>query len=302
MAIRNDNLSGTDFQDTGVTALDGAIDDSVTTIPVDSTATFKAEGFIRIGSEIIRYTDKSATEFQNCTRGFGNTVADSHSDNADVFEREVLLSGDLNDTFDALANKVNTLTTFWLNDDLYDVYDDFESYSVGAFTTNAKWVVTTNTVSGGSASATINSSTNAGGTGKELALNMTGSNNISNNQTVTIAFADFPLNQHVFMRLWSSYSKSTSGGTVTFRFKINSTNYTINTYTANGTTATPLSLLLIAKGSGVYDVYSTCSKLIASDVDLTSATVAIELYAFESTTNAKNVYVDDVRVSKGTVN
>ena len=54
---------------------------------------------------------------------------------------ETLYSADLNDTFDAAFEKIQTISNFWLNSDLYSVYDDMESYSIGAFTTNAKWSV-----------------------------------------------------------------------------------------------------------------------------------------------------------------
>ena len=41
--------------------------------------------------------------------------------------QERLKAEDLNDTFDAMASKVNTLSAFWLNSDLYDVYDNFNT-------------------------------------------------------------------------------------------------------------------------------------------------------------------------------
>jgi hypothetical protein len=42
--------------------------------------------------------------------------------------QERIKAEDLNDTFNAMASKVNTLSAFWLNSELYDVYDDFESF------------------------------------------------------------------------------------------------------------------------------------------------------------------------------
>jgi hypothetical protein len=64
--------------------LDGAINNSVTTITVDSTTSFPATGRIDIDTELITYTGKTATTFTGCTRGANGSTAASHSDNAIV--------------------------------------------------------------------------------------------------------------------------------------------------------------------------------------------------------------------------
>lgn len=66
------------------TLLDGAIDDVVTTIDVDSTTGFMSAGTILIGTEEITYTGVTATSFTGCTRGANSTSAASHSDDATV--------------------------------------------------------------------------------------------------------------------------------------------------------------------------------------------------------------------------
>lgn len=66
------------------TKLNGSLTSVATTITVDSTANFASSGFIIIGSEIITYTGKTATDFTGCTRGAHGTSAAAHSDNADV--------------------------------------------------------------------------------------------------------------------------------------------------------------------------------------------------------------------------
>jgi hypothetical protein len=66
------------------TLLNGAIDDSVTTITVDATSSFPSSGVIDIDSELITYTGKTATDFTGCVRGAKGTTAASHSDNAVV--------------------------------------------------------------------------------------------------------------------------------------------------------------------------------------------------------------------------
>ena len=60
------------------------INDSVTTITVDSTLGFPQEGKIKIGSEIISYTEKTPTVFGGCGRGANSTSAASHLDDAVV--------------------------------------------------------------------------------------------------------------------------------------------------------------------------------------------------------------------------
>jgi hypothetical protein len=66
---------GAFFQD-GVTTLSANINNSVTTIPVVSTANFITPGAILIGSEVISYTGKTPTSFTGCTRGqYGSSNA-----------------------------------------------------------------------------------------------------------------------------------------------------------------------------------------------------------------------------------
>lgn len=67
-----------------LTLLDGAINDSVTTITVDSTEDFPSAGTMNIGSEKISYTGVTSTTFTGCTRGASGTTAASHSDNVEV--------------------------------------------------------------------------------------------------------------------------------------------------------------------------------------------------------------------------
>lgn len=67
-----------------LTLLDGGINDSVTTITVDSTEDFPSAGTINIGSEKITYTGVTSTTFTGCGRGADSTSAASHSDNAEV--------------------------------------------------------------------------------------------------------------------------------------------------------------------------------------------------------------------------
>ncbi len=72
---------------TATNQLNGSINNSVTTITVDSTTAFTAAGNILIDSENISYTSKNSTQFLGCTRGLSGTgsgAAASHADNAIV--------------------------------------------------------------------------------------------------------------------------------------------------------------------------------------------------------------------------
>jgi hypothetical protein len=75
---------------TSSSTLNGAINSSVTTITVASTATFTASGAIWIDGEYITYTSKttapSAEEFLGCVRGSDGTTAASHSSGALVVQ------------------------------------------------------------------------------------------------------------------------------------------------------------------------------------------------------------------------
>jgi len=74
---------------TATNQLNGAINNAVTTITVDSTTTFSAAGNILIDSENISYTSKNSTQFLGCTRGLSGTgsgAAASHADNATVVQ------------------------------------------------------------------------------------------------------------------------------------------------------------------------------------------------------------------------
>lgn len=75
--------------DDEVTALNGAINDTVTTITVDSTASLNDAGSIYIDDEKISYTGKTSTTFTGCTRGIDGTSAAAHEDNS-VVDGEII--------------------------------------------------------------------------------------------------------------------------------------------------------------------------------------------------------------------
>lgn len=63
-----------------VTELTADINETDTTITVDSTDIFLSSDYIVIEDEEIAYTGKTDTTFTGCTRGYGGTEAAAHSD------------------------------------------------------------------------------------------------------------------------------------------------------------------------------------------------------------------------------
>jgi hypothetical protein len=64
---------------TAMTTLNGALNNSATTITVVSTTGFAASGAIGINGEYITYSGKTATTFTGCTRGVGSTAVAHNS-------------------------------------------------------------------------------------------------------------------------------------------------------------------------------------------------------------------------------
>jgi len=69
--------------------LNGSLNDSATTITVDSTTGFDSAGTIYIENEQVTYTGTSSTTFTGCTRGANSTTAASHSDDVQVAQFDV---------------------------------------------------------------------------------------------------------------------------------------------------------------------------------------------------------------------
>jgi len=85
----------------GITAADA-------TITVDSTAHFSEQGIIRIESEKIKYTGKTAVAFTGCTRGYEGTVAVTHDDNTVVSNsHKIILTNYQESTSVGAETKIN---------------------------------------------------------------------------------------------------------------------------------------------------------------------------------------------------
>lgn len=92
---RQINFPHGSFYQNGVTTLTGNITNvSVTPIPVVSTAEFAAPGYLLIGSEVISYTTKDATNFDGTiTRGVCGTTNVAHNNGDYVTDAAAVTAG-----------------------------------------------------------------------------------------------------------------------------------------------------------------------------------------------------------------
>lgn len=313
MAIRNTDLGGTDWY-AATTLLDGAISDSTTTIDVDDVSDFQSSGTIKIENELITYTGTSSgaagDSFTGCTRGAYDSTAASHSDNTTVDECEKLTAADLNDTFDAAVTKIQSLSAFWLNSDLYDVYDDFDSYSTGTLTTNTNWTVFDNsTGSDWGSNVEISATTYAGGTSKELLIEGTNDNNATgDNLDVGVTSRALENNKHVFAGyyisdLWRTLSDTDDRPMYQVSIDGGSNYYNVceKGYTYNGDILYG-SILVVALGSDNYDLYIGRKK-VQSNVNVADLEITFRIYVVNAVgapgANAySRWYIDDIRQAK----
>ena len=81
---RSAAIDAADEPPNSTTALNGGIDDAVTTITVTSTQRFYNEGLVLVDTELIKYTSKTETTLLGCTRGYNETTAAAHLTTATV--------------------------------------------------------------------------------------------------------------------------------------------------------------------------------------------------------------------------
>lgn len=71
----------------------GGISATATSVTVASTTGFPTEGVLIIDSEVMRYTNTTATTFTGLVRGVENTTAATHANGATVTERDLRIDG-----------------------------------------------------------------------------------------------------------------------------------------------------------------------------------------------------------------
>lgn len=212
-----------------------------------------------------------------------------------------LNSADLNDTFDAAFSKIQTLTMFWMNSDLSTVYDDFDSYPVGAFTTNSLWTVSTVAYTNGIATSSIASSTTAGGSSKELVLVAKGEDGgLARNSTVTVNTIGLSDDTHKYVRVAWSITAANNGCSLEINF--GSQTYTVIITGKDIDETQYFDIKVIALGSNNYDVY-VGGKKIYSNVNEADPQIYFRVTGggAGSSVSTITVYIDDVIESSGSV-
>lgn len=219
---------------------------------------------------------------------------------------EGLTFTDLNDTFDAAVTKIQSLSAFWLNSDLYDDYENFDSESTGSFTGNTKVTINTNAATGWTVQASITNTQNAGGATNELRLHAdhdggTGADGAYTEVEAT-ALAE---NKHTFGALYG-FASSDVADAFKYQISIDGSTY----YDFGEVNDRPddiwflTNFLVIAKGSNQYDLY-VGRKQLASSVTVADLKVYIRIYASQSEGSAAaasyDLYIDDIRQSKSTI-
>jgi len=225
---------------------------------------------------------------------------------------ENLSSTDLNDTFNAAFNKIQTLTNFWLNAELHTVYDDFTGYSTGAMATNTNWTVTaSSTGTGGTVtnSCTVVASNLAGGTsGRELELyaDVDGSG-VARTSTIEVTSKLLADNKHkhcVFLLTpFPGNSNDTFTVTITATLYFGSQTLSLFSQTLknNANSYVPSGVYgqfivdVVALGSGNYDVYVNGYKRF-SNVAEADPQLGFKAYSQENSTartGGMKIYIAD---------
>lgn len=234
----------------------------------------------------------------------------------DWIDNEVLEAADLNDTFDAIYEKVVSNPAFWLNSEFYDVYDDFSSYTTGdniASENPTNWTLTDNS-DGSGASKVITfqtvASTTAGGTTDEARIRAGATGGAASElRAKAVAKAiNLTANKHKFIRVNVSWNGSTNDPGARYRdvgmqVSFNKgANYDKGIFDSGDSVwkldGALTEILVVAKGSNEYDCYIG-GKLIRT---VTDATFQIWIQAVASGNRGDTcncyVYIDDVREGK----
>ncbi len=165
------------------------------------------------------------------------------------------------------VSDLGSSTPWFLDSNAYDVYDDFESYSLGAFADNAKWTHTGVNVSAGAYSATIVNSGYPGDATKQLANRTYFSSNakVSSSASLITKIINLSTNKHTYIPLYiafDNYGEDGMSSTVYVSFD-KGTNYDLCVRMSKSSSSIIQevvvncysNILVIAKGSNQYDCY-----------------------------------------------
>ena len=157
---------------------------------------------------------------------------------------------------------------FWLDSDLYEIYDDPNNYDTDTFTSNDKWET------GGDGSKNIVESTNSVNAGKEFRLR------INNHVNSTLTTKELKKNKHTFFTCVAT--QSTTGGSnlpdsrtrIVFGGSFNIARSGFSQQNRGGDYRATAGVSIIAKGNDLYDVYIG-TKILGENVENTSGQLTI---------------------------
>ncbi|MBI5643925.1 MAG: Ig-like domain-containing protein [Deltaproteobacteria bacterium] len=150
----------------GSTALDGDHTSAATVINAGTTTEFPSSGTIRIDSEDICYTGKTATSFTGITRGCNATTAAAHTSGAAVYNRVA---------FSLAAGASGTITWIYSADSTGSVYFGARATNNSATAQSAS--TNSNTVIIGNFTASLTLTPESVITGQKVTVTMTVQNN-----------------------------------------------------------------------------------------------------------------------------
>ena len=103
--------------------LDGGITDASASLMYDgANKPFPASGHVLIGSEILRYTGRTATQLTGLTRGVGGTTAAAHADNDSVLFLDKVINRGIDTPYSAVSIDNDT-------DKFYNVVRDSDDFT-----------------------------------------------------------------------------------------------------------------------------------------------------------------------------
>ncbi len=150
----------------GSTSLNGTHNSSTSTITVGSTTEFTTSGTIRIDSEEICYTGKTATTLTGATRGCNATTAATHASGAAVYSL---------DQFSLTSGQTRTIQWKYSADMTGSVY--FTARATNSAVTARSKSVNSNTVIIGNFTATLAVTPSSVVSGQSVTVNMSAQNN-----------------------------------------------------------------------------------------------------------------------------
>ena len=226
---------------------------------------------------------------------------------------ETLNAVDLNDTFNAATEKIKTLSAFWLNDFLFDLYDDFEDYTTGVTPSSAKWGFSFSGVDGGvlttgNGDAEITTTILAGNDSKELRVIAYPIDAYTQGDGL-IEIKQVSANKHIYIPLYfetfQTLPSATSSNLVSYihiSFDDESSYHPIiETLTRRGGKIEAWSdVLIVAKGGNEYDCYISNRKVQTITSTPSSLFLKFRGIRGDNTGNAF-VHISNIKISKSVI-